>query len=634
MSALTLGGVEVEIDFGAAAVDSGWPSSGLLGLDVETTYMNERGQFDPDFRVRLVQLATERSARVFDVNDPAQRERAVGILTDPAYSFVSHTNMDVLAVWVGLGVDITARNVDTHMLATQADPDREHTRELKELATRYGMPELEAAEAELHEWFRSYWPGKKNARVADIHRHGWNSLALMDAEDWPEIYVRYAGLDAIAARRLAPLLTKATQDPMRLIEVDHWLHVRAARIQIRGHRLDRDAAEALNSEVSVVYNSAKAEAEAITEGININGPKVIDWFGEHGAEWENWPGPRSEKTGAPSLAKDNLALVGEFDLDGDGRKVLDLMRRQQGAMDLKRKTDDVLRRAVFHGPGNWRLHPTLNPVGASTTARMSSSGPNMQNFSKKDPRMRGLFLPDDGHVLATIDFAQIELRVVAALAREETMIATIKAGGDLHQLTVDELAQAGVTITRDTAKIVNFLIVYGGGPYALHVQTGIPLEEARVIIAAWRERYASISALAKWLAYEHDAIRTISNRRLPVTRVKGSGERAGDLRTYANINYAVQSAARELLVDAWRRFEITYGHEGIVWWPIHDELVLQVPEDDTREVLADAKRAMTMDFRGVPIEADAIVLRDEDGTSRWMTGKRAEAIQLSKGAAA
>jgi DNA polymerase-1 len=557
---------------------------------------------------------------------PEELERAVSILSDRAYSFASHTNMDVLSVFT-LGVDITARNVDTRFLATLADPDREQTRELKDLATRYGMPELAEGEAELHALFLQMWVeqgGRRNAKGADVQAFGWANVPT----DHP-VFVKYAGLDAIAARRLAPLLTAATQDPMRLIEIDQWLHVRANRIQIRGHRLDRDAAVALNDETLTAWTQAKTEAEEIA-GVNVNGPKVIDWFGEHGVDWDEWPGARSQKTGVPSLSKDNLALVRDFPLDGDGAKVLDLMLTQQAHADLKTKTNEVLRRAVYHGPGNWRLHPLLNPVGAGTTARMSSSAPNMQNFSKKDPRMRGLFLPDLGHVLATIDFAQIELRVVAALAREDAMIETIKAGGDLHQLTVDELAQAGVTITRDTAKIVNFLIVYGGGPYALHTQTGIPFEECRVIINAWRERYGSISALAKWLAYEHDAIRTISNRRLPVTRVKGSGERAGDLRTYANINYAVQSAARELLVDAWRRFDEDHGHGDLVWWPIHDELVLQIPEGKVDRVLADAKASMTMDFRGVPIEADGIVLLDEDGTSRWMTGKRAEAIQKAR----
>ena len=623
---VTLGGKPVEIDTGERAVSSGWPSSGLLGLDVESTYMGDRGQFDPEFRVRTVQVATDRSARVFDLADEAQRERAVAILTDPVYSFCSHTNMDVLAVWAEFGIDISERNVDTRMLAIQAYPGQTEDRDLKTLATMHGMPELAAAEADLHGWFRWRWVedkeitgGRKNAKKADVHAYGWNWLADADAADWPEVFTRYAGLDAIAARRLAAILTPLTQAPPRLLQVDQWLHVRSNRIQMRGLRLDRPAAEALHKEALTAFQAAKETAEEWTGGVNVNGPKILPWLAEHGVDWSVWPGAHTDG-GAPSLAKENLKLLREYPLDEVGVNVLTMMQQQQRHADVKTKTGEILRKAVPSGD-LWRIHPLLNPVGATTTARMSSSGPNVQNFSKRDPRMRGLFLPDPGHVLATIDFAQVELRVVAGLAREEKMIDTILTGGDLHTLTVDELASMGVTITRDVAKIVNFLIVYGGGPKALHDQTGIPLDEARVIIDAWRERYPAITALAKYLAFEGDAIRTISGRRLPVTRNKW-----GEARSYANINYAVQSAARELLVDGWMRFADEFGRDGMVWWPIHDELVLQIPEGMEAEVMADAEHAMTMEFRGVPIEAEAIVLRDRQGVSRWMTGKLAEQI--------
>jgi DNA polymerase-1 len=202
------------------------------------------------------------------------------------------------------------------------------------------------------------------------------------------------------------------------------------------------------------------------------------------------------------------------------------------------------------------------------------------------------------------------------------MIETILAGGDLHQLTVDEIASAGIEIDRDTGKMTNFLIVYGGGANALREQAGIPVETAAQIIYAHRERYTGISAYSKYLALQRERVATISDRHLAVTRNK----RTGDLRVHANVNYAVQSAARELLVDAWLHFDRQYGHGDKVWYPIHDELVLEVPEGEVEQVIADAERCMRFDFRGVPISATAIELRDEQGVSRWMTSKRAEQI--------
>jgi DNA polymerase-1 len=536
--------------------------------------------------------------------------------------------MDVLSVWVEFGIDIAPRNVDTRMLAIMADPDKDEDRDLKTLATAYGMPGLAAAAEELHAWMRERWVsqgGKRNAAATAVEEAGWNALAAMPAAEWPEVFTRYAGLDAVAARRLADLLVPATQNPPELIKVDQWLHVRANWLQEAGKRVDAEMLEVMLTEARLVTGEAKSKAMDLTDGVNIDGPKIIDWLGEHGVNWDAWTGARSKKTGAPSLAKENIKLLAAMPLDEIAQQVVAEMQIYKSQLDILRKTEDIDRRMVTDASGIARIHPALNPIGASTTARMSASGPNMQNFSKKDPRLRGLFLPEPGHVLMTIDFAQIELRVVAALAREETMIEVIRSGGDLHQLTVDLLAERGVTITRDTGKMSNFLIVYGGGGSALHEQAGIPLETAYEVVRTQKLAYPAITTYSQWLAMEKDAIRTVSHRRLPVTRVKGTGERAGEIRAYANINYMTQSSSRECLVYGWQRLESKIP--GLVWFPVHDELVLQVPEGREAEVKEIAEWAMTFNFRGVPIEAEAVVLRDRDGVSRWMTGRLAEQIQ-------
>lgn len=624
-----LGGKPVTIHHGEALPGD----AGLYGLDVESTYLTDRIQFDENFRVRLVQFGTEDVAWIYDLMDDAQREAAVYMLRDSRVSFCSHTNMDVLAVWSSLGIDISHRNVDTRMLAIEAYPDKGEDRDLKTLATMHGMPELAEADAELYEWMRAKWinnGGKKNAAKSAIEQSGWNVLAMMPAAEWPEVFVRYAGLDAIACRRLAPILTPLTQAPAEVIQRDQWCQVRTNRQQAAGKRVDMDALSELHAEATQVAGGAKSKAKELSGGVNIQGPKIQPWLAEHGVDWDTWPGAwNTDDNGnitSPSLAKDNLKLIGDYPLDEVGRAVFDEMVIFRGHQDLLNKTNDLSKRIVLHSDGIHRIHPQVNPIGATTTARMSSSGPNVQNFSKKDPRMRGLFLPEPGYTFVTIDFAQIELRVVAALARETKMIDTILAGGDLHQLTVDLLAELGVTIIRDTGKMANFLIVYGGGGKALHEQAGIPIDIAYDVVRGMRDQYPDITAFSQHMALETEAIRTISKRRLPVTRVGGRGDRAGEIRSYANVNYAVQSAARELLVDAWIRLEDGHNRQGLVWLPVHDELVLQVPENEVDAVISDAEDSMRFEFRGVPIEADAVVLRDRDGVSRWMTGKAAETI--------
>jgi DNA polymerase I len=615
-----LGGQDVPVHFGTA---DGMPTSGLLGLDVESTWMGDQGQFAPDFRVRTVQFATRTEAWVLDVSDVAQRELARVQLDHHGVSFCSHTDMDVLAVWREFGIDIADRNLDTRMLAIEADPDRNADRDLKSLATAYGMPELEAAEAVLHTHFLALWTaqgGKRNAKRADVHAYGWEHVDVTDPS-----FVEYGGLDAVACRRLVDLLIPATGNPPELLAADQWLHVVLARDRITGKRVDVEALAVMLDEARQVAGTAKSKAMDLTGGANPAGPKILDWFAEHGVDWSLWEGPRTKDTGSPSLAKDAIDLVLDFPVDDVAREVVAEMKTFKGWTDILNKTEEINRRMVNSlgpdGKCQYRVHPLVNPVGAGTTARMSASGPNMQNFSKRDPRLRGLFLPEPGHTLMTIDFAQIELRIVAALAREEKMIEVILAGGDLHQLTVDQVGEYGVEITRDTGKMGNFLIVYGGGGTALHTQAGIPLETAWEVVKGMRAQYPAITSYSQWLGMEKEAVRTVSHRRLPVTRNK----KTGDIRAYANINYMTQSSAREALVYGWRRFHSR--RPGMVWLPVHDELVLQVPEGMEEEVAADAEWAMTFSFRGVPIEADAIVLRDREGVSRWMDGKTAEKIQ-------
>lgn len=612
----TLGGDTVSItaplsgQMDAASFRERFPSDGLYGLDVEGLYMDDRGQHSKDFGLRLIQFATTDQAWVLDLADPEQVRAAVALLSDTSVSFCSHTNMDVMSVATRLGVDITMRNVDTRCLASMAYPEKFADRSLKALTTDLIGPELQAGEATLHDKFKEIWPGRRNATRSLIDAHGWANIPVDD-----ESYLVYAGLDAIACRRLAEILTPLTRAPASLIETETWLAGQANRIQLRGMLLDQEMLTTLESEATEATSSAKAAIAEITGGISPQSPKIQEWLGEHGVDWDSWEGACTDK-GNPSLAKENVRLLNDHPLDDQGKIVVEHLIEFKSHLDILNKTKGVRKYLCEDG----RLHPSLNTLGASTTARMSASNPNFQNFSKKDPRMRGLFLPEPGHILATIDFDQVELRVVAALARETKMIDTILAGGNLHQLTADELG-----ISKSLAKMTNFLIVYGGGAKALHEQSGIPLDEAKQIVSSFRERYPDINEFSRRLGVEMESVRTISHRRLPVGTTK-----SGDSRSYANINYVVQSSARDLLVGAWRRFAIEFGCEEFVWFPIHDELVLHIPIDRADEIMELAEKCMRFDFMGVPISATAVKLIDHDGTSRWMTSDRAESIAKEK----
>jgi hypothetical protein len=488
-------------EFPAAEFRNHFPRGGLYGLDVEGTWMGPRKQFDPAFEVRLIQFATEDDAWVLNLDDPRQHQSAVGLLADPSVQFCSHTNMDVLSVFARLGVDVTGRNVDTRLLAKMVDPDGLDKRDLKTLTSKYLGPQLAALDARLDEEFLRLWldaGGPRNASKAkgadeddtadsDVARYGWSAI---DADN--EVYLTYAGLDAIACRRLVPILAPLTGAPVELLRLETWLAGQANRIQIRGMRIDPDVLDTLQTEAEAAAADVRARLTDLVTShppagcrvwggwpalkraaglsplspmlrphrLNRKGPdgKSIrnrhgkgylsepccdGWLAEHGVDWSTWGerGGAYTNSGAPSLEKNNIDLLDGYPLDAVGRAAVDELKRYRRFHDVLNKTKGI-RAGV---DPNGRVHPVLHTIG-TVTGRMSSVAPNFQNFSKKNPLLRGMFIPEPGHTLITADFDQIELRVVAALAREQKMIDTILAGGDLHQLTADEIG-----IPRDLA---------------------------------------------------------------------------------------------------------------------------------------------------------------------------------------
>lgn len=613
MASALLGGEPVEIFRfpGPDAFRQMFPAGAIYGLDVETLYMTDRGQWDPDFRIRSTQFATEKYAAVLDVSKSDERAAAVALLSEPTTRFCSHSDMDVMSVHTRLGVDISDRNIDTLNLAHLAYTDSLNGRDLKTLTTAHIGPELAAWDAKLQQVFKEMWPGKLNAKQSEIDAYGWANVPMDD-----ETYFTYAGLDAIACRRLLSLLAKASGAPKRLLKVETWLASQANRIRIRGMKVDIPYLEALEADTAAGSDPPLKLIKDVS-GIPAKSVNMFSWLEQHGADRKTWPGAMTEG-GKPSLAKENVKLLAGYDLDEAGRSVVEALITLQQHANMITRTKEIRNRMTADG----YLHPVLNTVGTSTH-RMSSKGPNFQNFSKKDPRARGILIPELEHILMTADFDQIELRMAAALAREESMIETILAGGDLHQLTADKIG-----IPRWLAKIVNFLIVYGGGAKALSEQAGISVEEATPIVADYRASMPAISRLSRELGKYRIDLRTISHRRLSVPT-----DKLGNARSYANINYLIQSSSRDVLVEAWHCFAERHGHREMVWYPVHDELVLQVPEGRVAEVTADIQDSMRFDFMGVPISATAVPLIDYDGRSRWMPADHAEKIAAERIAA-
>ncbi len=620
-----------------------FPSNGFYGLDVESTAFRSGkdapgeygmrggpGVFDPSWKLRTVQFGTEGYAWVLNVEDPAQKAAAINLLADLTVQFTSHTKVDALAVDVAFGIDITDRMLDTYPLTVMNSPDdRDGGNDLKTHVTALIGPELQAAEHEMEEEFVSLYRERNQVMVdveGDVMRTpkgkprvvgettavkvgittGWGFTNI--SADSPR-YLTYAGLDAVAVRRLAPKLIANSRATPTLLRSERWLSQQSIKISRRGHRVDEQALDKLYTETRDALAEPRARFQEITGGINPRGSKVVPWFEEQGVDFEALDHPLTKSGKGPSLSKEDVPLLLDYDLSSRAREAAEVLITMKALLNRETVTEQIRDRMV-----DGFIHPTIKTVG-TVTGRMSSSDPNMQNFAKSDRAMRGLFLPREGRALMSADYAQIELRVLAGLAGVDSMIETIKAGGDLHQLTADLL-----NISRQAAKTVNFLIVYGGGGAKLARQLGTPegmsrqqwISECYETIREYWRQYPEIDQYKRWAECQRE-LELISGRKVPA-----------DLnRMYANLNYMIQGSARELLAGSWLRFGRDFGRAEFMWMPIHDEFVLEVPEDLVEVVSKEVTEAMTFEFQGVPIEASPDALIDEHGTSRWMSGDAA-----------
>jgi len=255
-----------------------------------------------------------------------------------------------------------------------------------------------------------------------------------------------------------------------------------------------------------------------------------------------------------------------------------------------------------------RLHPSVNQTGART-GRMSVSRPSLQNIPRSR-QARAPFRAPEGARLVFADFDQIELRLLAHYAQEERMLAAIRAGVDLHAFTAQRAygVETPSRQQRQVAKSSNFAIIYGAGPAKFAETAGLALPEAQAFLAAYDRAFPAVRAFIQRLqtvgqrreAGEGEAyVMTWGGRRLP----------ADVGRVYTLVNYLIQGTAAEVL----KARMVALDQAGLAPYlrlPVHDELLLEVPEADVPAVSATLRETMAdlTDF-AVPLTVTVTDLR-------------------------
>jgi DNA polymerase-1 len=270
-----------------------------------------------------------------------------------------------------------------------------------------------------------------------------------------------------------------------------------------------------------------------------------------------------------------------------------------------------------------RIHTTFDQAVAST-GRLSSTNPNMQNVPIRTPlgrEIRGCFEADEGNLLVSADYSQVELRVLAHIAGEDVLKEIFKRGEDVHTATAREVFRVSEDQIdpgmRSKSKMINYGIVYGLSDYGLADRLNIPREEAKAFIDAYLERFAAVAAFITSTieqAAEQGYVTTLFGRRRQIPELRARNWQVRSLGERLAVNTVIQGTAADVLKLAMIRCARSLRDAGLrtrLILTVHDELLLEAPEGEVDAVRALVERQMVAPWepREPPLAVDVGVGR-------------------------
>lgn len=246
------------------------------------------------------------------------------------------------------------------------------------------------------------------------------------------------------------------------------------------------------------------------------------------------------------------------------------------------------------------VHTEFNQMQTST-GRLSSSEPNMQNIPVREEEgkmLRGLFIAREGHTLVSADYSQIELRVMAHLSADENLIAAYREGKDIHAAVARELFGVDEPDARERriAKTVNFGIIYGMSAYGLGERLGIAPGKAKSYIERYFARYPGVKHYLDKVvsdAKEKGYAESLFGRRRVIAELKSDDFRQRSFGERAAMNMPLQSTAADIIKVAMLRvYNALKGMKSKLVLQVHDELIIDAPDDEAQRVAELLKREM------------------------------------------
>ncbi len=515
-------------------------------------------------------------------------------MTDPAIPKVAHNAKFDVRILERFGLLVTPITFDTMIAEWLTDPASKH-KGLKDLSRhRLGV--------EMTDIKSLIGTGRTQVTFAEV--------PIEEASP-------YGAADADMTLRLVPPLQEELEEKQidNLMELEMGLMPVLVDMERIGVLIDTDFFRQMSQDLDARLTALENEIYEIAgEPFNVNSTQQLSdiLFIKLGLPHE---GLKKLKSGHFSTAANVLDDLKANDETG----IINAISEYRELMKLKGTYVDALPELV--NPETGRIHTSFNQTGA-VTGRLASSNPNLQNIpirSEVGQQVRRGFITEPGWVFLSADYSQVELRILAHISQDQALLEAFHNDQDIHSATA--AAVYGIPVEEVTynqrrfAKAVNFGLIYGMGPFRLARDSELTLSEAENYIKAYFEQFPGIQRYldeTRRLAHTQGYVETLFGRRryFPVL----AGDMSGRNRQIAMraereaVNHPIQGTAADIIKVAMVRLhkELTEGYRARMVLQVHDELLLEVPEDEIATVEPLVVETMANAFElSVPLRVDA-----------------------------
>ena len=512
---------------------------------------------------------------------PVEREAAVVAAIKPLFEDASiakvgqNIKFDYI-VLRRLGIEVRGRLYDTMILHYLLDPESRHN--MNTLAERYLNYSPIAIETLIG----------RGAKQLSMELVGIERITEYAAED--------ADITLQLKQKLYPEVVEQGFERL-YAEIEEPLIRTLAEIELAGVRINTEELAAygveLNTKLAELEQEVRNEAGEPT--LNINSPRQL---GEVLFA-------KMRITDKPKMTKTKQFCTDEEYLQGFARdhRIVALVLEYRGVKKLLSTYVEAL--PLLVNPVSGRIHTSFNQA-VTATGRLSSTNPNLQNIPVRDElgrRIRRAFIPsDEEHLLLSVDYSQVELRLMAHLSGDESLIAAFEQGADIHAATAARLfgkpIEEVTSEERRRAKTANFGIIYGISTFGLSQRLEIPRKEAKELIEGYFRTYPKVKEYMEQSierAREVGYVETIFGRRRILNDISSRNAVARGMAERNAINAPIQGSAADIMKLAMAEVARRFKAEGVrsqVILQVHDELVIDLVRTEQEQVMKIVTEAM------------------------------------------